>query len=322
METDSDRTIGNVVSAGWVRSGATIIYIAFIALLAQVTGLFYILFPELGALSHDIFKRPRGTWARAPLLLIVTPFLTAMMGTLVTRTLPYGPVSVLLTVGGAIAIIRLLRSPIAPAISAGLLPLVLGVKDWRYPPSILLGAGLLAAIILIRKRLTRSLSGPPITADSADDIVEQTPADYSWIPFFFLFLALALVAVWLTGWRFLLYPPLVVIAFEMFAHPSICPWAGRPLTLPIACMFTAGAGVAMVGLFGAGPLAAALSIIAGILILRIFDLHVPPALAVGLLPMVMAKPDDLFPIAVGIGTALLTISFLVWRRMQGRAGRA
>ena len=59
--------------------------------------------------------------------------------------LPYGYLSVLLTVAGAIAIILALRSPVAPAISAGLLPLVLGVKSWWYPPAILLGTTLLAA---------------------------------------------------------------------------------------------------------------------------------------------------------------------------------
>jgi hypothetical protein len=34
----------------------------------------------------------------------------------------------------------------------------------------------------------------------------------------------ALALVQATGWRFLLFPPLVVIAFEMFAHVQVCPW--------------------------------------------------------------------------------------------------
>ena len=89
-------------------------YIAIVAEVAIATGAFYILFPELGALSHDIFTRPRGSWASAPVLLVVTPVLTALLGTLITRSLPYGYLSVMLAVVGALAIVLALRSPIAP----------------------------------------------------------------------------------------------------------------------------------------------------------------------------------------------------------------
>lgn len=54
----------------------------------------------------------------------------------------------------------------------------------------------------------------------------------------------------------------------------------------------------------------------GILILRLFDLHVPPALAVGLLPFVVPVVDCRFAVAVGIGTLSLNMLFLVWRRLR------
>lgn len=292
------------------------VYIAVIALIATGTGFSYVLFPELGALSHDIFKRPHGIWAKAPLMLIVTPLLTALIGTLVTRHLAYGMVSVFLVVGSAMLVIRLLGSPIAPAISAGLLPLTLGVRSWSYPVSILAGTILLAGISLVWRRIMPGPAPVPSGSDLADDLVEQAPRDYSWTPFFLAFLFIASLAASLTGWRFLLFPPLVVIGFEMFAHASTCPWAGRPLILPVACTLSAAAGVILVTFFGVGPLAAACSIAVGIGILRLFDLHVPPALAVGLLPFVMARPSWEFPLAVAAGTLLLTMSFLLWRRLS------
>jgi hypothetical protein len=52
------------------------------------------------------------------------------------------------------------------------------------------------------------------------------------VPFFLVFLVIALALVQATGWRFLLFPPLVVIAFEMFVHAQACPWAQRPLPFP------------------------------------------------------------------------------------------
>jgi len=50
-------------------------------------------------------------------------------------------------------------------------------------------------------------------------------------------------------------------------------------------------------------------------------LHVPPALAVGLLPLVMRQPTYTFPIAVGIGTLLLTMFFLAWRIIESIESR-
>ncbi len=309
---------GHRVPAAWLTESGTALYIGLIALIAGASGLYYILFPELGALGHDIFNRPRGTWARAPLMLIITPLSTAVIGTLIARSLPYGLLSVLLDVGFSVLAITVMRSPIAPAISAGLLPLTLGIRSLRYPPSLLVGTGLLAGIAVLRARL--GAPSAPVARElqgEADDEVEQAPRNFSWAPFFFGFLILAFLASDVTGWRFVLFPPLVVIGFEAFAHSAVCPWAGRPVALPLACGLTATAGVLCVLALGTGPIGAMCSVLAGALVLRVLDLHVPPALAVGLLPFVMAHPGFRFPLAVLLGTGLETAVFLVWRRFAG-----
>ncbi len=301
--------------AAWLGEIATAVFIGIIALIAQSSGFAYLLFPELGALSHDILKRPHGTWAKAPLMLVVTPFLAGVVGTLVTRHMEYGLVSVLLTVGSAILIIRLLHSPIAPAISAGLLPLTLGLSSWWYPPSLLVGLGLLAGISLAWRRIAPPPPSVASISDLTDDLVEEAPQDYSWVPFFLVFLVGMILLVDATGWHFLLFPPLVVIGFEMFAHAAICPWAGRPLALLIACISSATMGVVLVGALGAGPVATVCSILFSAGVLRAFNLHAPPALAIGLLPLVIPDPGYVFVVSVGIGTLLLTMSFLAWRRI-------
>jgi hypothetical protein len=174
---------------------------------------------------------------------------------------------------------------------------------------------LLAGISVVWRRIVPLPPAPARPADIIDDMVEEAPSDYSWVPYFLLFLVVAVMSAVFTGWRLLLFPPLVVIAFEMFAHARSCPWAGRPLILPIACALSAAAGVLLVNLLGPGPLAAACSIAFGSLVLRIFDLHIPPALAAGLLPFVMTRPTFVFPVAVAAGTLILTLSFLAWRRL-------
>ena len=315
---------------GLYRLGGELIALAYIAIIAEIacaTGAVYVLFPELGALSHDVMTRPRGTWANAPLLLAITPVMTGVVGIVFTRSLPYGYLSVLLTVGGAIAVVLALRSPVAPAISAGLLPLVLGVKSWWYPPAIALGTVLLATLCVPWKKYcaTRMVAAAPAESDKArenlhndllDDLIEMPPSGYGWLVVLMAFVAFAMFFVKLTGLRFVLFPPLVVIGFEMLGHTAICPWADKPMRLPLACFLTALGGFISWHFLGVTPLAAACSMAWGIAVLRMFDLHVPPALAVALLPLVMDKPTIAYPFAVGIGTTLLSLWFLAYQRLS------
>jgi hypothetical protein len=53
-------------------------------------------------------------------------------------------------------------------------------------------------------------------------------------------------------------------------------------------------------------------------ILSFFDLHMPPALAVGLLPFVIRLPDYRFPLSVLLGTLSLGLYFSGYKRLQKR----
>lgn len=300
---------------GFIGELLTALYMGVIAWIAAITHIHYILFPELGALAHDIIKRPHGTWAKAPGMLVLTPLLTGLVGTILIRNMGSGILPILLATAAAILIISVLKSPIAPAISAGVLPISLDITSWNYPASLLVGLVLLALISLVWRRIVP----PPqvrSAGDIADDITEEAPHSYSWWPFFLVFLVGTAVLAEATGWRLILFPPLIVIGFEMFAHSNVCPWAKKPIRLPIACTLSALIGVALVTAFGDAPLAVMASTVSGILILRAFDLHVPPALAVGLLPFVIPAADYRFAASVGIGTLSLTMVFLVWRRLR------
>jgi hypothetical protein len=303
-----------------VGESMALAYIALIAGLAVSTGVSTLLFPELGALAHDVFTRPRGTWARAPVWLVATPTLAALLGILIARHLPFGLVAVLLSVGSTVAILQVLKSPVAPAISAGLLPLVLGVTSWWYTPSILFGTSLLVLLLMARRNwLPHTLpvlekNRAEAVDDAADDAVEAAASGMAWMPYFFGFVICATVLAWFTGWHVLLFPPLVVMGYEMFAHPAVCPWAGRPWALLTACTLGAIGGVVFVGWLGVGVLAAVAALGLSILTLRVLDLHVPPALAVSLLPFILHHPGTEFPVAVAAGILILIIFFALSRR--------
>lgn len=299
-----------------IMEATALLYVVAIAVTAQCSGWHYLLFPALAALSDDVLTRPWGKWASQPGRLVVTPTLGAVIGTLITRQFPYGVLSILLVVTLCLVLLAVLRSNIAPAIAAGMLPLVLGITSWLYPLSIMLGLVALVTILLLwRRRCRRKYLGTLEDATSdLDELLETPPAGRKWVLPFFLFVTIMAYCATASGLRLILFPPLVVIAYEMFAHPTSCPWARQPVTLPIACFLTSTAGWLAVSLFGNSGIAAGCSMATGIIVLRLLQIHMPPALAIGLLPLIINSPGIKYPASVTIGAGALTLAFLCYRR--------
>src|SRR5580698_4742805 len=131
-----------------------LIYMGAIVLLARKIGFSLLLFPELAALSHDVLTRPRGKWASRPWRLVLTPTITAFFGLFVVRHTNFNALALTLIVVVSLLAIKLLKSTIAPAISAGVLPMVLAERSWTYPVDVFVGLSLLALVLLVWKRYT------------------------------------------------------------------------------------------------------------------------------------------------------------------------
>ncbi len=287
-------------------------YMGAVALAAHLTGIYLLLFPELAALSHDVLTRPQGTWARQPGRLILTPTLTAAAGLLVTRHASYGAIPILLIVLASLIIIKVLGSAIGPALSAGALPMVLGEKSWMYPVAIFMELAVLVAILWIWQRYGPRLETPSKYSRNDSmviDELEKNPHDRLWVVTLLAFVLLMGIPAQLTGLRFILFPPLIVMAYELFGHPEIPGWMERPAFFPVVCMLTASVGLGALHLCRSSVVGVVLTVLCSIGILRAFKVHMPPALAVGLLPFVMASPSMRYPLSVGIGTAALTLCF-------------
>lgn len=297
--------------------GWALIYLGIISAISLLPGASVVFFPELGALAHDVFVRPGGKWANALIALCVLPTVAAALGIACGIFLPYGYLSVLLVTAIVVTLLQVLRSPMAPAISAGVLPLAFELKSWWYPAAIFFGTSMLAGLA----RGWRTWCQPRMPAEVAshrervDDVLELAPRRWMWVTPLLLFLLVGLTLVQFTGSRLIMFPPIIVIAFEMFAHPSVCPWARNPLQMPLACLLAAIAGIAAISLFGVGVVSTVLSFAAAMVILRLFDLHIPPALAVSLIPQVMPQVTWRYPVEVLIGTALLTAHFILYRHL-------
>jgi CBS-domain-containing membrane protein len=302
------------------RAFAELMAVAFFAGVVAAANAFclvYIAFPELGAVAYDVLTRPNGRWAKEPWKLICTPVLAGVAGVAVSSQLPYGVLSILLAMTLSIGIVYGLKSAVAPAISAGVLPVVLGVSSWLYPVCILCSLAVLTGMLLgwkatgSGKRLI-----PHRTPDQmAADVLESIPKGKWWLVALFVFVAAAGLAAQLTTWRFILFPPLIVMAYEMFGHPTTCAWAKAPFTFPIVCTLAALVGVVADKYLGATPLAAAIVLAITIGILRVSRLRMPPALAIGLIPFILPSPSLRYALSVGIGTVALTACFLAFRKL-------
>jgi hypothetical protein len=295
----------------------SVLFMALIVAAASGLGVLYILFPELGALSSDVLLRPHGKWAREPWKLVATPTITASIGILISDHLPFGVVAVLAAMGAGIAVLFLLKSAVAPAISAGVLPVVLRISSWHYPLCILGTLTALTAVLLIW-RVTipgKSLSLNRDTDRKVVDVLESRPIGKWWLPSLVLFVTSMAVLAQVSGWRFVLFPPLIVMAFEMLGHPNTCPWAKQPYTFPLICIGAALAGVCAVNTMGGTPIAAALVLIVTFAMLRVFRLRMPPALAIGLIPFILPTHTIVYALSVAIGTVGLTGWFVLHRKL-------
>jgi hypothetical protein len=287
-------------------------YMGAVALAAHLTGIYLLLFPELAALSHDVMTRPQGKWASQPGRIILTPTLTATVGLFATRHIHYGAIPVALIVLASLIIIKLLGSAIGPALSAGALPMVLGERSWMYPAAIFLGLTALVAILWLWKRYGPRLDTPSSYSRNDSmviDELERAPHSRFWVVTLLAFVLLLGVPAQLTGLRFILFPPLIVMAYELFGHTEIPGWMQRPALFPLVCVLTATVGVVACHVCRSSVVGVMLTVLCSIAILRAFKVHMPPALAVGLLPFVMTAPNMRYAISVGIGTFALTLCF-------------
>jgi hypothetical protein len=305
----------------WLVLAAAVatLFVAGITETALITGLFCILFPEMGALAQDVFTRPGGTWSNAPFHLVLTPSIAASFGILVAQHSPYGYLSVLVAVGGAVAVLNLLRSPVTPAISAALLPVVFREHSWWYPLAVLLGAASLALLSAVWKRIPGVARGDlPASRNGRQESRSGYRPDWAGLMALSVFLLLSVLFVKLTGSRLLLFPPLAVIAFEVFTRRKTCSWADRIVLVPVACFLTASGGLCACKLWGVTVIGTAASMAWGLAVVRILRIHLPPAIAVALIPLLVTNPTIKFPLSVAAGTLLLTVCAWCYGRVVAR----
>ncbi len=287
----------------WPVSGPPL-YLGGLSFLAMLTGIPYFLFPELAALHYDVLSRPEGAWAKRIEQVVVSPTLAALIGWSAGRLLGYAPWVAVLAALGAMLLLLAFRSPVIPAISAGVLPVVLRVQSIWYVPAILLGTGLMALSFLrLRQRLVAG-------GDGAEE-----PTGKRRLIGYPATLLFVLLGAWLAPDLATIFPPpLAVMAFELFTRPH-AGWGKRPTAFFGCLVLVATLGFLAGRLVPFAPLAVVLVLAVGILLLRRLDYHLAPALAVGVLP-ILVQPGPWYIIMVGGGAAVALAGNYGWRYLE------
>jgi hypothetical protein len=91
----------------------------------------------------------------------------------------------------------------------------------------------------------------------------------------------------------------------------------RPKLFPLVCLLTASIGLLAREWIHLTVPAVMVTTLCSVVLLRLFEVHMPPALAVGMLPFVIRRPDYRYPISVFFGTiALILFCFGYSRLLQ------
>jgi hypothetical protein len=294
--------------AGRQSLAASLLAIAFCSLVAALSarpGWSYLLFPELAALSTTVLQDPWGVWGRRPWQLVLLPALAGVAGLWISLHVSPTGVAVLLAVLAAKLLLLLVRSPLAPALSAAALPVILGLRSWAYPLQISLGLAAFTALLLLVRR-ARPQAAPPLAPSPPG---HQRSGMLRWLAYL---LPLLLIER-LSGLHTLLLPPLIVISHEGLIDPAHCPWRGRSgWLLPLAFGTAAAIGLLSAHWLGHAPaLATALSMSLCLLLLRRLHLHLPPVYAMAVLPQLLDDPGPRVLVGVILGASLLAL--LEWR---------
>lgn len=266
-----------------------------------------IIFPEILALAVGAWGIEKQPWRANRLQLFTLMSLGAIIGYLIVRFVRfYLPIQIMLGLLIITLLLSITKTTIYPMISACILPILLQTDTWIYPLSVIVLTGI---IILVQKLMELA----DMRSEEPQNETEAFGRDYfkSQIPFwgkwFLIMIPLILLAT-LSGWYFLIAPPLIVAYTELYSgHGTLRkhPWL---LFFQLTLMAWCGTFMRLIACEKLG-LPLWLGTLTSVMILficfEVTHLTFPPAGAVILLPFLLPSQTlIMYPLLVTIGAAV------------------
>lgn len=246
-----------------------------------------IVFPEVAALAVGFWLIPKRVWwvTRGEALAIMV--LASFLGTLLAL---YSPLPALANIAVGFSLVYLLlalaRSTFYPAVSACLLPLVLGVGGWVYPIAVACLVGLILSLqwlfeqLRLRPRIPLHNPVPPLGKRLLPGcLMLAAVVGISALPLYF-------------GQRYFVLPPLIV-AFAELANPNsgLRKAPLRILIIIALCALVGSTGQYLQHLWAIPAGGMTILILASVLgIFTLANRRFAPAAALAIVPQIFAEP--------------------------------
>lgn len=289
-----------------VLSGA---FVVAMAAVSDITSCSEILFPEITAIVCGAWIQPRQAWNidRPRMLLLMGT--AAIFGLLLNLFVP-GPLWVRAVLGYAFCalMMNLVAADMTPMLSAAILPVLLGTREWIYPAAVIVLVALvcLGQIALERAGLREPIDYHPLR-------LPKRQAFAGWMKRWAVFAALSAPAYFL-GQPFFAVPPLLV-AYTELTRPDFTlrlrPWKGWCALAAAALIGSVARAVVEAGALPLEPVLA-LSFVGLILVWNGLRCWLPPAGAALLLAFLVPYHGPLMYGLEAAAGAAIWVAVAVW----------
>ena len=298
-----------------MRTAACLILAAAMVGAAELLGEKEIIFPEITALTVGAIAAPKQSWRVSRVRMVLLIAICSVLGILIVRL---SPLPKAINLAGAYLLCQVLYmfsgTSFAPMISAAALPVLMGTETIIYPASAVMMTILtvLVQYILEKRGLYEHEEFSPVPRPDSFGIISAAVRTV-----IAAVLAFPLIRF---GLNFCIAPPLLV-AFTEFSNPAS---GARKKPVKTVLIITACAlsGAlfrwSLCVLLGLPmTLAAVMSTAAALTIMKLAGQYIPPAGALGILPMIIPQEALLiYPLEIFAGASVFMLAALCFRKRE------
>lgn len=298
-----------------LRTAVCVILAAAMVGAAEMLGEKEIIFPEITALTVGAIAAPKQSWRVSRLRMVILILLCSVLGILIVRFSPL-PKAANLVLAYLVcqALYLCSGTSFAPMISAAALPVLMDTETIIYP---------ISAVTMTLLTVTAQYILERAGKYKREEFTPLPRRDgFCWLSAAARTIIAAALAVPLIhfGYNFCIAPPLLV-AFTEFSNPE----SGarkRPIKTVLIITGCAASGAVfrylLCVIFGLPlTLAAVLSVLTALIIMRFAKQYIPPAGALGVLPMIIpAEALLIYPAEIFAGAAVFMLAALFFKRKK------